>query len=74
MDIDNITPEERRVVKLLIDNGLGDEKRIRALAEIVEASIAWGWMKKTLLQFGAASGAIGALVAIYHLFSKGAGQ
>ena len=66
-----LTIEERRVINLLIKNGLADEKRMKALGDIVEASIAWGWMKKTLFQFGAASGAIAALVGLYHLFTKG---
>ena len=67
MNDPKLTDEQIALLNKMIKYGLNDDKRLKVLGEIVEASIAYGWFKKALIQIGVVSGAIGAIAGLYHI-------
>lgn len=58
-----LTATEKAAIDRLIKAGLTDPKRLRTLSDLVDASMAWGWFRKFLIQAAAATGALSALAA-----------
>lgn len=58
-----LTAAEKEALDRMMKAGLTDPKRLQTLVDLVDASQAWGWFRRFLLQAAAATGAISALVA-----------
>jgi hypothetical protein len=79
MNIDKLSDEELQVYRdqmldLLIAHGFCDDKRMGVLEKWVEAAVAWGWFKRTLLSIGILSGAVtgfGALILWFRSLLDG---
>lgn len=56
-----VSAHQYQMIRLMEENGLADEERIKILADMVKGAAAWGHMKKWLIQIGAAAGA-GAMI------------
>lgn len=57
-----ITADEKAALDRIIDAGLADPKRLEVMVALIDASQAWGWFRKFLIQAAAATGAITAIV------------